>query len=219
MMDGGILQANAEESQRCDAILMERKHKEAETEELERKIRDFQQAEREKLSTLSEDLQRKYGELQDNQKRLQADEDKLRMQFNNVCMQLGNIEEEVKADRNKQRLIEMQGQKLALQERVAKLEKEVNKPVLSEAEMREQLLDQVKKDKESAATYERNAAALEQRIKSAEEELEKLESGDTLPCARLPIINGTAFPRLAPAACASRTGPRRRRRRCVGGKV
>ena len=79
--------------------------------------------------------------------------------------------------RNKQRLIEMQGQKLALQERVAKLEKEVDKPVLSEDEMRKQLLDQVKKDKESAATYERNAAALEQRIKGAEEELEKLESG------------------------------------------
>ncbi len=32
---------------------------------------------------------------------------------------------------------------MTLQERVAKLEKEVNKPVLSEAEMREQLLEQV----------------------------------------------------------------------------
>jgi hypothetical protein len=40
-------------------------------------------------------------------------------------------------------LIKLQAEKMTLQERVAKLEKEVNKPVLSEAEMREQLLEQV----------------------------------------------------------------------------
>jgi len=170
-------QANTEESQRCDAILMERKQKEMETEELERKIREFLEAEKEKLSHLPPDLQRTYGELQDNQKRLIADEDKLRLTFNNVCMQLAQIEEDVNADRNKRRLTELQAQKMALQERVMKLEKDVNKPALSETEMREQLLEQVKKDKESTATYERNSAGLEQRIKQAEEELEKLESG------------------------------------------
>jgi len=56
-----------EESQRCDAILMERKQKEHETEEIERKIREFQQAEKEKLSQLSPELQRRYpceGELE-----------------------------------------------------------------------------------------------------------------------------------------------------------
>ncbi len=150
---------------------------EMETEELERKIREFQQAEKEKLSHLSPDLQRRYGELQDNQKRLLADEDKLRGIFNNVCTQLGEKEEQVNADRKKQRLIQLQSQKNALKERVLKLEAEVNKPVLSEDEMRKQLMEQVKKDKESTATYERNSAALEQRIKQAEEEIEKLDSG------------------------------------------
>ena len=58
-------------------------------------------------------------------------------------LQLGSIEEEVRLDRNKQQLIKLQAEKMTLQERVAKLEKEVNKPVLSEAEMREQLLEQV----------------------------------------------------------------------------
>jgi hypothetical protein len=156
---------------------MERKQKEHETEELERKTREFQQAEKEKLSHLSPDLQRKYGELQDNQKRLLADEDKLRGIFNNVCMQLSEYEEQVNANSKKQQLIKLHANKTALQERVSKLEAEVNKPVLSEAEMREHLLEQVKKDKESTATYERNSATLEQRIKQAEEELEKLESG------------------------------------------
>ena len=43
--------------------------------------------------------------------------------------------------------------------------------------LREQLLEQIKKDKEETAWYERNSGALEQSIKQAEEELEKLDSG------------------------------------------
>jgi hypothetical protein len=170
-------QQNEERTQRCDAILLQRKHTEMETEELERKIREFQQAEKEKLSHLSPDLQRRYGELQDNQKRLLADEDTRRRFFDDLCSQLGEKEEQLKADGKKQRLIQLQSKKNALKERVSKLEAEVNKPVLSEAEMREQLLEQIKKDKEETAFYERESQALEQRIKQAEEELEKLDSG------------------------------------------
>jgi len=94
-----------------------------------------------------------------------------------LCSQLGEKEEQLKADGKKQRLIQLQSKKNALKERVSKLEAEVNKPVLSEAEMREQLLEQIKKDKEETAFYERESQALEQRIKQAEEELEKLDSG------------------------------------------
>jgi predicted nuclease with TOPRIM domain len=81
-------QANMEESHKCDAILMERKQKEAETEEIERKIRELTQAEKEKLSHLPADLQRTYGELQDTSKRLIADESKLRSQYDHMCMQV-----------------------------------------------------------------------------------------------------------------------------------
>jgi len=77
-----------EESHKCDAILMERKQKEAETEEIERKIRELTQAEKEKLSHLPADLQRTYGELQDTSKRLIADESKLRSQYDHMCMQV-----------------------------------------------------------------------------------------------------------------------------------
>jgi len=80
-----------EESHKCDAILMERKQKEAETEEIERKIRELTQAEKEKLSHLPADLQRTYGELQDTSKRLIADESKLRSQYDHMCMQVHTL--------------------------------------------------------------------------------------------------------------------------------
>ena len=58
-----------------------------------------------------------------------------------------------------------------------KLEDELNKPQLSEAQLKEQLMAQVKKDKEDTAWYQQKITEHEQKIKNAMQELEQLEEG------------------------------------------
>jgi len=172
-----LRRSNVETSHECDQLLMQRKHIEEQTQQTDVKIQKHSQEEMAKLGELGEDAKKRYGELQDDQKRLHADEDKLRGEYDRICRALGNVEEEVKGDRNKQRMQDLLARRHSLERSIQSVNEELAKAALSPQEMQAQFLEQAKKDKESAATYERNSAALEQRIKQAEQEIEKLESG------------------------------------------
>ena len=69
----------------------------------------------------------------------------------------------------------MHEQRTQLEARVRELEEQVDQPVKSFDEQREELLDQVKNDNKETATIERNIAEVEQRLRAAQQELEDLE--------------------------------------------
>lgn len=171
---------NDSERGKIDEIFTERQEKEAEIKNLEAEAARFQKAAEEKLKSLSNEQRLAYAQLQDDHSRLMADVEQKQAHYDQLCRQVAAGEQSLKSEPLKQRLNVLEEQQLKLEERKAELELEVNKPVLSEAEQREQLLDQVKQDNKDIAIYERNIQEVEKRIRDANDEIEQLESGNSV---------------------------------------
>jgi len=171
---------NDAERGKIDDIFTERQEKEAEIKNLESETNKYQKQAEEKLKSLSNEQRLAYAQLQDDHSRLLADVEQKQALYDNLCRQVAAGEQALKSEPLKQRLNVLEEQWLKLEERKRELEAETNKPVLSEAEQREQLLEQVKQDNKDIAIYERNIAEVEKRIKDANEEIESLENGSSV---------------------------------------
>jgi intraflagellar transport protein 74 len=168
---------NDHESQKLDGVFSERREKEEDTKQVEEQLRQVQMKAEEKLNTLSQEQRMQYAQLQDDFSRIEADIEQKRATYDNLCRQVAKFEQSLAQEPNKQRMNSLQDQMQQLIARKRELEAAANKPVLSESEQREQLLQQVKEDNAHIATLTRNVEEKEKRIVETQKELDALEAG------------------------------------------
>mmetsp|Transcript_12626 Transcript_12626/g.34894 ORF Transcript_12626/g.34894 Transcript_12626/m.34894 type:complete len:590 (+) Transcript_12626:139-1908(+) len=172
-----LKQRNDEERRKVDNIFTQRQEKEAETQKLEQQVAAKMALAEEKLKSLSVDDRRRYAELQDQMTRFQGEVVQQQQLYDNECRKLAKCEQDLQLEPHKQRYQALEEQRRQLEERRRALEAEANKPALSEAEQREQLLAQVKEDNKQLQVTERGIAEVDGRIKQAQQELDAMESG------------------------------------------
>jgi len=168
---------NDQDSVKLDGVFSERREKEDDIKQVEQQIREVQMKAEEKLNTLSQEQRMQYAQLQDDYSRLEADIEQKLTTYDNLCRQVAKFEQSLQQEPNKQRMNSLQDQMQQLLARKRDLEAAANKPVLSEAEQREQLLQQVKDDNAHIATLTRNVEGVDKRIVQAQKELDAFEAG------------------------------------------
>lgn len=131
----------------------------------------------EKLNELTPDQRMQYAQLQDTSSRLEADVQQKQITYDKLCRQVAEGEQTLQSEPKKVRISGLHEQRQKISERLKELQAAANKPVLSEAEQREQLLQQVKDDKQHIAITQRNIEEVEKRISQAQRELDAFENG------------------------------------------
>jgi len=168
---------NETERRQVDDVFTERKEREEQTKNIEQQAQQYKREADEKLNSLTTQQRQQYAQLEDDYQRMMGDIEQKQMRYNQICKLLGDEEAMLRETPQKERINRLHEQRTQLEARVRELEEQVDQPVKSFDEQREELLDQVKNDNKETATIERNIAEVEQRLRAAQQELEDLESG------------------------------------------
>jgi len=168
---------NDAERRRVDEVFSERHEKEQDIKQVEQEIAQVQSVAEEKLNMLSQQQRMDYAQLQDDYSRLEADIQQKQTTYDNLCRQVAKYEQELQQEPNKQRMNSLLEQRQQLMVRKRELDASLSKPVLSEAEQKDQLLQQVKDDNAHTATFVRNIGDAEKRIAQIQKDLDAFESG------------------------------------------
>eukprot|EP00276_Gloeochaete_wittrockiana_P014119 CAMPEP_0184332688 /NCGR_PEP_ID=MMETSP1089-20130417/1853_1 /TAXON_ID=38269 ORGANISM="Gloeochaete wittrockiana, Strain SAG46.84" /NCGR_SAMPLE_ID=MMETSP1089 /ASSEMBLY_ACC=CAM_ASM_000445 /LENGTH=653 /DNA_ID=CAMNT_0026656197 /DNA_START=49 /DNA_END=2010 /DNA_ORIENTATION=+ len=167
---------NDADRKRLDAVFMDRTTKETQTRELESQVNQLLHSMEQRLNELSPDKRQLYHSLQDENVQLLEKVAQLSANLDDVARELQRADEDVKADTQRQRAIQLEEQKRQLEIKKRELEEETMRDQMSFPEAREQLLKKVKDDNVEIAEAEKKVSDLNNTIAQYREQVAQMNS-------------------------------------------
>lgn len=170
-----LKQKNDQDRARVDAVFTERAAKDKQTRESEEGLQAIQREAEQTLNELNPDKRQHYQRLQENNKRLLDELSGKQEEYDGLCRQLAQYEQELNREPLKQRMFSLEQQRLSLMARKRELDDDANKEPLSLPEARERLLLKVKEDNALISSMEKQTLEVQSQVAKLREQVQQYD--------------------------------------------